>query len=56
VPATTANLIYTIQPFFTVLIAYIVLGERLGTFGYSGGILIGAAVLLVVLPRRESVL
>lgn len=49
VPASTANLVYTIQPFFTSVIAYLVLGERLGGFGYAGGALIGAAVFLVVL-------
>jgi drug/metabolite transporter (DMT)-like permease len=51
VPATTANLIYTIQPFFTALIAFLVLGETLGTYGYVGGTLIGAAVLLVVVEN-----
>ena len=49
VKPTTANLIYTTQPFFTAIIAYIVLGETLGIPGYIGGILIGSAVLLVVL-------
>lgn len=53
-PATTANLIYTIQPFFTSLIAYIVLGESLGVFGYAGGVTILAAVLLVTVPPRQE--
>eukprot|EP00980_Cylindrotheca_fusiformis_P018586 scaffold6159_cov207-Cylindrotheca_fusiformis.AAC.4 len=48
VPPTTANLIYTIQPFFTAVIAFLVLGERLGAAGYAGGTLIAMAVLLVV--------
>lgn len=48
VPPTTANLIYTIQPFFTAIVAFIVLGERLDATGYAGGTLIAAAVLLVV--------
>lgn len=51
VPATTANLIYSIQPFVTALIAYIVLGETLGVYGYAGGTLIGAAVLLVIVDN-----
>jgi drug/metabolite transporter (DMT)-like permease len=54
VPAATANLIYTIQPFFTALIAFLVLGEKLGPYGYVGGSLIGAAVLLVVADDEES--
>lgn len=48
VSPATANLIYTIQPFFTALIAFFVLGETLGIYGYAGGSLIAAAVLLVV--------
>ena len=48
VPPATANLIYTIQPFFTALIAFCFLGEALGLAGYIGGILIGSAVLLVI--------
>jgi drug/metabolite transporter (DMT)-like permease len=48
VPPATANLIYTIQPLFTALIAYLVLGETLGLAGYVGGFLIGAAVVLVI--------
>jgi drug/metabolite transporter (DMT)-like permease len=48
VAPATANLIYTIQPFFTALVAYIVLGESLGFSGYIGGLLIAAAVLLVI--------
>ena len=48
VSPTTANLIYTIQPFFTALIAFLVLGETLGPAGYVGGTLIGVAVLLVI--------
>jgi len=50
----TANLIYTTQPFFTAVIAYFLLGESLGTFGYVGGALIGAAVLLVVIPKSDD--
>mmetsp|Transcript_17514 Transcript_17514/g.31605 ORF Transcript_17514/g.31605 Transcript_17514/m.31605 type:complete len:444 (-) Transcript_17514:175-1506(-) len=48
VPAASANLIYTIQPLFTAAIAFLLLGESLGVYGYAGGALIGASVLLVV--------
>jgi drug/metabolite transporter (DMT)-like permease len=48
VPAATANLIYTIQPIFTAVVAFLVLGEMLGSAGYAGGLLIGSAVFLVI--------
>lgn len=51
---TTANLIYTIQPLCTALIAWFLLGESLGPFGWFGGSLIGLAVLLVALPSTSS--
>jgi drug/metabolite transporter (DMT)-like permease len=54
VPAAKANLIYTIQPFFTALIAYLVLGEQLSAYGYAGGVLIGGAVLLVVAEDENT--
>jgi drug/metabolite transporter (DMT)-like permease len=54
VPPATANLIYTIQPFFTALVAFLVLGETLGPAGYVGGSLIGAAVLLVIQDEDSS--
>jgi drug/metabolite transporter (DMT)-like permease len=54
VKPATANLIYTIQPFFTALVAFLVLGERLGPAGYVGGILIGSAVLLVIQEEDDS--
>jgi len=54
VPAVTANLIYTTQPFFTAIVAYLLLGERLGTYGYIGGMLIGVAVLFVVTTEEED--
>jgi len=44
---TTANLIYTVQPVCTAILAWLLLGESLGTAGYLGGALIGSAVLLV---------
>mmetsp|Transcript_8278 Transcript_8278/g.12740 ORF Transcript_8278/g.12740 Transcript_8278/m.12740 type:complete len:447 (+) Transcript_8278:23-1363(+) len=48
---TEANLIYTIQPVFTALVAWALLGENLGTAGYVGGSLIGVAVYLVVMDK-----
>ena len=48
VSPASANLIYAIQPIFTALFAWTLLGEKLGVFGYAGGALIGSAVLLVV--------
>ena len=44
----TANLIYTVQPICTAILAWLVLGESLGPAGYVGGALIGSAVLLVI--------
>jgi drug/metabolite transporter (DMT)-like permease len=55
IPANTANLIYTIQPFFIASIAWKVLNETtLGVYGYVGGSLIGAAVVLVVLLVEDD--
>lgn len=54
VPPATANLIYTVQPLCTAVIAFLVLGETLGPFGYGGGLLIGSAVLLVIQSEEES--
>ena len=53
VPAVTANLIYSSQPIFTAVVAYFLLGERLGSNGYVGGMLIGASVLLVIAAEAE---
>ena len=54
VSPSTANLIYSIQPLFTSIIAWIVLGETLGPAGYVGGALIGSAVLLVVQDEGDD--
>ena len=43
----TANLIYTIQPLYTSLFAWLLLGETLGPLGYAGGMVVLLAVLLV---------
>ena len=47
VKASDANLIYSLQPLFTAIFAYYMLGETLQPMGYVGGALIGAAVYLV---------
>lgn len=54
VPPSTANLIYTLQPIFTALLAYFLLGETLSYSGLVGGALIGFAVLLVVAEDRSE--
>jgi drug/metabolite transporter (DMT)-like permease len=41
-----ANLIYSLQPIFTALFAYTLLGETMGQWGFAGGALIGGAVYL----------
>lgn len=51
---TDANLIYTIQPIFTALFAWALLGETLGPAGYIGGALIGSAVYIVATSNDES--
>jgi hypothetical protein len=51
---TDANLIYTIQPIFTALFAWALLGESLGPAGYIGGALIGSAVLIVATSNEGN--
>jgi drug/metabolite transporter (DMT)-like permease len=51
---TDANLIYTIQPLFTALVAWALLGETLGPAGYVGGALIGSAVYLVAIDDSSN--
>ena len=48
----TANLIYTLQPIATAVVAWLVLGESsLTPLGYAGALILGAAVVLVVLDN-----
>jgi drug/metabolite transporter (DMT)-like permease len=47
VSPTEANLIYTIQPLFTALFGYFLLGETLGQAGMVGAVLIASAVYAV---------
>jgi drug/metabolite transporter (DMT)-like permease len=50
---TDANLIYTVQPIFTAIFAWDLLGETLGPAGYLGGALIGTAVYLVTVSEES---
>lgn len=45
-----ANLIYSLQPIFTAIFAYLLLGETMGVYGFIGGSVIGGAVLLAASP------
>jgi drug/metabolite transporter (DMT)-like permease len=57
VGASNANLIYSLQPIFTALFAYVLLGESMDPMGFVGGGLILLAVLLVAsgpLTNEES--
>lgn len=51
---TDANLIYTVQPIFTAIFAWGLLGETLGPAGYLGGALIGTAVYLVAVSDEND--
>jgi hypothetical protein len=44
---TNANLIYTFQPIFTALFAWLLLGETMGPAGFVGGGIIASSVYLV---------
>ena len=54
VSPTEANLIYTVQPIFTALFAWALLGETLGPTGFVGAALIGSAVYIVAVPDDET--
>ncbi|CAJ1913047.1 unnamed protein product [Cylindrotheca closterium] len=47
VSPTNANLIYTFQPIFTALIAFLLLGETMGPAGVVGGSIIAGSVFVV---------
>jgi hypothetical protein len=47
VSPTDANLIYSVQPIFTAIFAFFLLGETMEPVAFVGGGLIGAAVYLV---------
>jgi drug/metabolite transporter (DMT)-like permease len=48
---TTASILATVEPLVTVLLAFLVFGERLGAVQLAGGALVLAAVLVLQLPR-----
>ena len=52
VSATTANLIYMVQPICTACFSWALLGERLDSQGYFGAALIMVAVLLAAEPEE----
>lgn len=54
VSATDANLIYSVQPVFSALFAWALLGEQLDIFGYIGAFLIGLAVWIVASLPEDS--
>jgi drug/metabolite transporter (DMT)-like permease len=54
VQPVTANLIYTVQPLFTALFAWMLLGETLGPAGVAGGSFIAAAVYMVAMTDGSS--
>ncbi|KAL7467477.1 hypothetical protein ACHAXS_007724 [Conticribra weissflogii] len=51
---TDSNLIYTTQPLFSSMFAYVLLGETLGFYGYIGAILIGTALWMVSATENGS--
>lgn len=54
VSPTSANLIYTFQPIFTALFAYILLGEKMGSVGVLGGSIIATAVYIVASNKSDN--
>ena len=55
VSPTDANLIYSMQPLFSALFAFILLGESLGVAGYIGGSFIAAALWIVTSSNEEEI-
>jgi drug/metabolite transporter (DMT)-like permease len=53
-PSSVANLIVTLEPAFTAVIAYIFLGERLTSPQGLGSILILGAVILLRISERRA--
>lgn len=51
---TDANLIYSLQPLFTSVFAFLLLGETMGPTGFLGGSLIGAAIYMVATKGMEN--
>jgi drug/metabolite transporter (DMT)-like permease len=53
-PSSTANLILTVEPVFTAVVAWFVLGERFTAEHLLGSALIGAGVLWLRLSERSA--
>lgn len=51
---TEANLLYTIQPLFTAVFGYLLLGETLGPAGVVGAVLIASAVYTVSSNQEDD--
>jgi hypothetical protein len=51
---TTASILATVEPVVTVLLAFLVFGETLGTSQLAGGACVVAAVLALSRPGRRS--
>ncbi|MGH7254571.1 MAG: DMT family transporter [Nitrospirales bacterium] len=51
-PAPVVALLFSIEPVVAAWLAWVFLGERLGTLGWMGSAIILAAVVLGCLPRR----
>lgn len=54
VEPTDANLIYTMQPIFSAMFAYFLLGETLGTYGKIGASMIGFGLYLANSPSDDK--
>ena len=53
-PASVANLVVSLEPAFTALSAYLLLGERLGPVQMAGGLMIMAAVALLRISEGRA--
>ncbi len=53
-PSSTTNLIVTIEPVFTAILAYFLLNERLTALEHFGGGLILAALVILRLRKRPG--
>jgi len=54
VSPTDANLIYTTQPLFSSMFAFVLLGETLGKAGVAGGSLIAVALWLITVSSSDE--
>lgn len=54
VPATAATIATLLEPLTSTILAWLLFGERLGRLGAWGGLLLGAAMWMLVLDRSPS--